>query len=131
MKKTVKCGMLAAVFVASVLAAYQSYGSYGAQDNSLLMQNIEALASNSDSDGDAGGDGVQTSALLWLNSHIVLSHYNKDLRIWIPTDSVKGESVGTLFISKEKIDDAIKKGYRYNSHIHGYMICEKDLSQII
>ena len=35
------------------------------------------------------------------------------------------------FISKEKIDDAIKKGYRYNSHIHGYMICEKDLSQII
>lgn len=46
MKKTFKCGIVAAVAVAAGFAAYQSYGSYGLQDNSLLMQNIEALAEN-------------------------------------------------------------------------------------
>ena len=45
MKKTLKCGITAAVFVAAGIAAYQSYSSYGVQDNSLLMQNVEALAS--------------------------------------------------------------------------------------
>ena len=46
MKKTIKCGIVAAVAVAAGFAAYQSYGSYGAQDSSLLMQNVEALAQN-------------------------------------------------------------------------------------
>ena len=60
MKKTLKCGIAAAVFVAAGIAAYQSYGSYGVQDNSLLMQNIEALASGSDAEGESdpiGGNG--------------------------------------------------------------------------
>jgi hypothetical protein len=42
MIKTVKCGIAAAVVVAAGIAAFQSYGSYGTQDNSLLMQNVEA-----------------------------------------------------------------------------------------
>ena len=56
MKSKIKCGIAAAVVVAAGFAAYQSYGAYGAQDNSLLMQNIEALASNADAEGDAGDD---------------------------------------------------------------------------
>lgn len=44
MKKSIKCGIVAAVAVAAGFAAYQSHGSYGLQDNSLLMQNVEALA---------------------------------------------------------------------------------------
>ena len=55
MIKTVKCGIAAAVVVAAGFAAFQSYGSYGTQDNSLLMQNVEALAQGPDGgDGDAG-----------------------------------------------------------------------------
>ena len=57
MIKTVKCGIAAAVVVAAGIAAFQSYGSYGTQDNSLLMQNVEALAQGPDGgDGDASGD---------------------------------------------------------------------------
>ncbi len=55
MKKFVKRGMLAAVVVTAGLAAYQSYGSYGAKDNSLLMQNVEALARGPEPGG--GGEG--------------------------------------------------------------------------
>ena len=44
MKKSIKGGIAAAMVVAAGFAAYQTYGAYGAQDNSLLMQNIEALA---------------------------------------------------------------------------------------
>ena len=54
MKKFVRCGIAAAVVVAAGFAAYQSYGYYGLQDNSLLMQNVEALAD--DDNGDAEGD---------------------------------------------------------------------------
>ena len=54
MKKTIKCGIVAAVAFAAGFAAYQSYGSYDLQDNSLLMQNVEALAD--DDNGDADGD---------------------------------------------------------------------------
>ncbi len=62
MKKTIKCGIVAAVAVAAGFAAYQSYGSYGAQDNSLLMQNVEALAADDkngepDTKGDPGSGG--------------------------------------------------------------------------
>ena len=48
MIKTVKCGIAAAVVAAAGVAAFQSYGSYGTQDNSLLMQNVEALAQGPD-----------------------------------------------------------------------------------
>ena len=49
------CGIAAAVLVAAGIAAFQSYGSYGTQDNSLLMQNVEALAQGPDGgDGDSG-----------------------------------------------------------------------------
>ena len=46
MRKSIKCGIVAAVVVAAGFASYQSYGVYSIQNNSLLMQNIEALASN-------------------------------------------------------------------------------------
>ena len=41
MKKTIKCGIVAAVAFAAGFAAYQSYGSYGTKDSNLLMQNVE------------------------------------------------------------------------------------------
>ena len=60
MKKSIKCGIAAAVLVAAGFTAYQSYSSYGVQDNSLLMQNVEALAQSSDGgDGDANGGGYR------------------------------------------------------------------------
>jgi hypothetical protein len=55
MIKSVKCGIAAAVLVAAGFAAFQSFGAYGVQDNSLLMQNVEALAQGPDGgDGDSG-----------------------------------------------------------------------------
>ena len=57
MIKSVKCGIAAAVVVAAGFAAFQSYGSYGSQDNSLLMQNVEALAQGPDGGDGDGGDG--------------------------------------------------------------------------
>ena len=55
MKKSIKCGIAAAVLAAAGFTAYQSYSSYGVQDNSLLMQNVEALAQTSDGgDADSG-----------------------------------------------------------------------------
>lgn len=60
MKKTIRCGIAAAVLVAAGFTAYQSYSSYGVQDNSLLMQNVEALAQSSDGgDGDSGLGSVK------------------------------------------------------------------------
>lgn len=57
MRKSIKCGIAAAVVMAAGFAAYQTYGAYGAQDNTLLTQNIEALAGNANGEGDAGGEG--------------------------------------------------------------------------
>ena len=71
MKKIIKCGVVAAVAVAAGFAAYQSYGSYGVQNNSLLMQNIEALAQDMDPDGDNGdGDGYVPVGYVLKYSHI-------------------------------------------------------------
>ena len=57
MKKSIKCGIVAAVAVAAGFAAYQSHGSYGLQDNSLLMQNVEALADDDHQEPDGGDPG--------------------------------------------------------------------------
>ena len=57
MIKSVKCGIAAAVLVAAGFAAFQSFGAYGVQDNSLLMQNIEALAQGPDGGDGDNGDG--------------------------------------------------------------------------
>ena len=46
MRKSIKCGIVAAVVVAAGFASYQSYGVYSIQNNSLLMQNVEALAAD-------------------------------------------------------------------------------------
>lgn len=56
MKTKFKCGIVAVAVMAAGFVAYQTYGSYGAQDNSLLMQNIEALAQSADAEGDANDD---------------------------------------------------------------------------
>lgn len=56
MKKSIKCGIAAAVVMAAGFAAYQTHGAYGAQDNSLLMQNVEALTSGTEP-GEPSGDG--------------------------------------------------------------------------
>lgn len=66
MVKSIKSGIVAAVVVAAGFAAYQSYGSYGLQDNSLLMQNVEAMASNPEPmEGDSNGDVILASIGLW------------------------------------------------------------------
>lgn len=81
MRKTIKCGITTAVVVIAGYAAYQSFGAYGARDNSLLMQNIEALASSSEPEGDpcegvSGGTDAPTdkyvvcSGPLWMDSYI-------------------------------------------------------------
>ena len=57
MIKSVKCGIAAAVVFAAGFAAFQSFGAYGVQDNSLLMQNIEALAQGPDGGDGDNGDG--------------------------------------------------------------------------
>ena len=49
MRKSIKCGIVAAVVVAAGFASYQSYGVYSIQNNSLLMQNVEALATGTES----------------------------------------------------------------------------------
>lgn len=54
MKKSIKCGITAAVVAVAGFAAYQSSGSYGVQNNSLMMQNIEALAQTTDEQGESG-----------------------------------------------------------------------------
>ena len=64
MKKTIKCGIVAAVAFAAGFAAYQSYGSYDLQDNSLLMQNVEALASDPEKWGEENPNGPITN-LYW------------------------------------------------------------------
>lgn len=57
MKKVILKSTLAVVAVAaSCLGAWKTYEAYGSVDNSLLMQNIEALSGSGDSDGDNGGD---------------------------------------------------------------------------
>lgn len=60
MKNFAKCGIAAAVVVTAGFAAYQGYGSYGLQDNGLLMQNVEALAEVPDgpTSGDPNGGEV-------------------------------------------------------------------------
>lgn len=55
MKKTIKSGIVAAVLIVAGFAAYQSYGVYDTQDNSLLIQNVEALAQGPEPDGDGEG----------------------------------------------------------------------------
>ena len=56
MKQLIKCSIAAVVVVAAGFAAYQSYGPYGAQNNNLLMQNIEALAQDMEPDGEDGSE---------------------------------------------------------------------------
>lgn len=75
MKKTIKCGIVAAVAVAAGFAAYQSYGSYGVQESSLLMQNVEALAQNNHPEpggkdgGEPNGDkGKTPSKTHWVET---------------------------------------------------------------
>lgn len=76
MKKSIKCGIAAAVVIAAGIAAYQSYGSYGVQDNSLLMQNIEALASGTEAEADMDASG-STKYLSQLASGVCGYKYDK------------------------------------------------------
>lgn len=61
MKKTIRSGIIAAVAVAAGYVAYQSHGSYNLQDNSLLMQNVEALASDPENWGEENPNGPITN----------------------------------------------------------------------
>ncbi|MBQ8593832.1 MAG: hypothetical protein IJ467_06020, partial [Bacteroidaceae bacterium] len=60
MKKVILKSTLAVVAVAaSCLGAWKAYGAYGSVDNSMLMENIEALSDNGEpNDGDNGGQTV-------------------------------------------------------------------------
>lgn len=58
MKKVILKSTLAVVAVAvSCLGAWKTYGAYGSVDNSMLMENIEAL-SDENHEGDNGGQTV-------------------------------------------------------------------------
>ena len=70
MKKAIKCGIAAAMVMAAGFAAYQTYGAYGAQDNSLLMQNIEALSGGPEPEGDSGDQsGARKYAIVSCGYH--------------------------------------------------------------
>ena len=68
MKKSIKCGIAAAMLVAAGFTAYQSYSSYGVQDNSLLMHNVEALASGADAEGDSDSGSIFDSNIKMFSS---------------------------------------------------------------
>ena len=69
MKKMILKSTLAVVAVtASCLGAWKTYDAYGCVDNSLLMQNIEALAQDPDGNGDSNGDpgsGGRKWVVIW------------------------------------------------------------------
>lgn len=57
MKKTIiKSTLVVVAMAASCFGAWKTYDAYGCVDNSLLMQNIEALAQDPDGNGDPNGD---------------------------------------------------------------------------
>ena len=62
MRKKIYATLTIVAVVAAGFATYRSYGSYGAKDNSLLMQNVEALAGGTESDtGEAAGGNYTSS----------------------------------------------------------------------
>lgn len=89
MRKSIKCGIAAAVVMAAGFAAYQTYGAYGAQDNSLLMQNIEALAQNPEPNGDPNGDG---NSSIKKNSAMASGHCAAKGKIYECYYKIKGVS---------------------------------------
>ena len=128
MKKIIKCGVVAAVAVAAGFAAYQSYGSYGVQNNSLLMQNIEALAQGIDADEEISG----VSTLKWKNTHSPKEIGITPLGTVIYSDSIfRGECSSKLCNSEKEIEQAEHDGYAANScHSHGFQVCKVDLTQL-
>ena len=70
MKKIILKSTLAVVAVAaSCLGAWKTYDAYGSVDNSLLMQNIEALSGNANGDADSGdtnGEGGGDNEMVCL-----------------------------------------------------------------
>ena len=90
-KQIIKCGIAAAVVVAAGFAAYQSYGAYGAQDNSLLMQNIEALAQSTEPGGDPS-EGESGGPTKCKNEHYVPDRFiHATERTVTGTSHIKGE----------------------------------------
>ena len=107
MKTKFKCGIVAVAVMVAGFVAYQTYGSYGAQDNSLLMQNIEALAQSADAgeSGDPTGEGVvykcrkgeiPRHALLGSDPHTKKVHCQKKGKLSLPV--TKGESGDTIMV---------------------------------
>ena len=131
MKKAILKSTLAVVAVtASCLGAWKAYGAYGAVDNSLMMENIEALSGDNNGEPNDGvnGEAYLSSTILWKNSHVHKMNFNQTLRKFVLSDSVKGESKGALFASDdESIRSAKKQGYGYTKHIHDYKICNVNL----
>ena len=63
MKKVIIKSALAVVVMAtSCLGVWRAYGAYGNVDNSLLMENLEALSA--DSEGESGDNGEGKPAIL-------------------------------------------------------------------
>lgn len=128
MKQLIKCSIAAVVLVAAGFAAYQSYGSYGVQNNSLLMQNIEALAQDIDPEEEFSG----VSTLKWKNYHdpklIGMTPFGEPMY----SDSIfRGVCSSRLCNSDKEIEQAIKDGYTASGcHSHNYQICTVDLTQL-
>lgn len=57
MKMIVKSTLAVVTVAASCLGAWRAYGVYGNYDNSLLMENLEALSADPKGEGDNGEGG--------------------------------------------------------------------------
>ena len=98
MKKSIKCGIVAAVAVAAGFAAYQSYGSYGAQNNNLLMQNVEALAQSTNPNEPDGGDPGSGGSCTHNNPYHTPDRY---LHVTVQTAQGTSHKKGQITIGRD------------------------------
>lgn len=87
MKRIFKCGIASTIVAVASFVAYHTYVSYGYKDNSLLMQNIEALAQIPDS-GDDNYSDEESGSGKFVNVKCYVFEANKgDKQIICPEGS--------------------------------------------
>ena len=112
------CGIAAAVLVAAGIAAFQSYGSYGTQDNSLLMQNVEALAQGPDGGDGDGGEGslVSNKAIEYVyGSEYKPTGFKANIDIDVDLLKILSKMIGKTYRSKA-IDANVSAYMTYESY---------------
>lgn len=90
MKKVILKSTLAVVAVAaSCLGAWKTYGAYGSVDNSLLMENIEALSGDDNGEPNDGDNGGQTVIHYMESERLVTEYEYNELGQIVKTISYK------------------------------------------